>query len=301
MSKIYPLLCRFAYTYTNMDDAIINFFKDHGLNLIIILIIGNVMRLFALFFIKQLISRSMDNHRFKTEGDRKQRKQTLIAMISAGVRVVVWIIIILMLLAEIDIDIAPLLAGAGILGVALGFGAQSLVANFLAGIFVLSENHYRVGDVIKVNNDTSGKVERVTLRETVLRDLDGMVHHIPNGEIKISTNMTMEFANVNLDVTVVYDTDIEKLEKVINEVGTKLANDPEWDKVIIEAPYYLRLNEFRDSGMEVKVVGKTAAMKHWAVTGELRKRLKIAFDKNGIQFAYPTITLSETSKPRSKK
>src|SRR5690606_11909016 len=110
----------------------------------------------------------------------------------------------------------------------LGFGAQSMVKNFLAGFFILAENHYRVGDVIKINQTVSGVVERVTLRETVLRDLDGMVHHVPNGEISIATNMTMEYANVNLDIRVDYDTDLEKLEEVINDIGGQLSEDPEW-------------------------------------------------------------------------
>ncbi|MCA9324356.1 mechanosensitive ion channel family protein [Candidatus Saccharibacteria bacterium] len=284
-----------------MIDTVIDFFKAHAFNVFIILLTASVLRRFAMLFMRQFIRRTIRPESFKTVQDEKQREDTLISTVGAGLRAVIWIITTLLLLSEVGIDIAPLLAGAGIAGVALGFGAQSMVRDFLAGFFILSENQYRVGDVIRINNEVSGKVERVTLRHTMLRDLDGMVHHIPNGEVRLATNMTMEFANVNLDIGVGYETDIGKLEKVINEVGRILSGDPEWRDAIIEAPKFLRIKDFADSAMIVKIVGKTNPMQQWSVTGELRKRLKIAFDKNNIEIPYPQRVVHSSEPKKTKK
>lgn len=281
-----------------MVDTIIEFFKTHGFNIAIILATAYVMRRFAMIFIRQIIRKAIRPETFKTLQDEKQREDTLISTVGAGLRVTLWIITGLLLLAEVGIDITPLLAGAGIAGVALGFGAQSMVRDFLSGVFILVENQYRVGDVIRLNNEVSGKVERVTLRQTVLRDLDGMVHHVPNGEIRLATNMTMEYANVNLDIGVGYDTDLEKLEEVINQVGAKLAGEVEWRDFIIEPPKFLRVNDFGESAIEIKIIGKTAPMKQWSVTGELRKRLKIAFDKKGIEIPFPQRVVHTKTSPK---
>lgn len=279
-----------------MISDIIDFAKDHFINVIIIVIAAGFAHNFSMIVVRRLVKRAVKLENLKTKRDEKQRKDTLLSIVNAAVRAIVWIMAGLLLLAELDINIGPLLAGAGIAGIALGFGAQSMVKNFLAGFFILAENHYRVGDVIKINQTVSGVVERVTLRETVLRDLDGMVHHVPNGEISIATNMTMEYANVNLDIRVDYETDLEKLEEVINDVGGKLSEDPKWSDSIIEAPAFLRVNDLGEASIEVKITGRTAPMQQWSITGELRKRLKIAFDKNGIRFALPQRVIHQAKK-----
>lgn len=284
-----------------MIDSAVNFVKDHAFAVTVIVIITFFAHGLIMTFSKRLVRRALRPEKFKNKLEERRREDTLISTLNAVVRVGVWIISGLLLLSEFGIDIAPLLAGAGIAGVALGFGAQSMVKDFLAGFFILIENHYRVGDVVELNQTVSGVVEHVTLRETVLRDLDGMVHHIPNGEITISTNMTLEFSGINLDVGIGYDTDIVHLEKVINDVGEDLANDDEWKDKIIEAPKFLRINEFGESAIMIKIVAKTEAMKQWSVTGELRKRLKIAFDKNGIEIPYPQRVIHEAPKSKSKK
>jgi small-conductance mechanosensitive channel len=283
-----------------MINTLLDFTKAHSFNIIVILTIAYLLRRFAMIFIRRLIRSAIKPDSFKTEMDEKQRENTLVSTVGAGVRASIWILTILLLLAEVGIDIAPLLAGAGIAGVALGFGAQSMVRDFLSGVFILMENQYRVGDVIEINQTVSGQVEMVTLRATVLRDLDGMVHHIPNGQINIATNMTMEYANVNLDIGVGYDTDLVKLEKIVNEVGLKLIDDEDWKSHIFEPPKFLRVNDFGDSAIEIKITGKTAPMKQWAVTGELRKRLKIAFDKNSIEIPFPQRVIHEGKKSFKK-
>jgi small conductance mechanosensitive channel len=284
-----------------MIETLVNFTKAHVFNVFIILTVAYLLRRFAMLFIRRLIRRAIKPDSFKTEMDEKQREDTLVSTVGAGLRVSIWVLTILLLLAEVGIDIAPLLAGAGIAGVALGFGAQSMVKDFLAGIFILMENQYRVGDVIRVNQTVSGKVETVTLRATTLRDLDGMVHHIPNGHISIATNMTMEYANVNLDLGVGYGTDIDHLKKVINKVGKDMADDPEWKERIFETPKFLRINDFADSAIVVKITGMTAPMQQWAVTGELRARIKKAFDKNNIEIPFPQRVVSQPVEQKKTK
>jgi small-conductance mechanosensitive channel len=279
-----------------MLEAVGNSIREHFVPVLVIFIMVYLGRRFAMLFIARLIRRSVRSHKFPSQHAEKQREDTLIGMVSMTVRIFIWIIAGLMLLAEFGINIAPLLAGAGIAGVALGFGAQSMVKDFLAGFFIVSENQYRVGDVVRINKEIDGVVERVTMRETVLRDLDGMVHHISNGNIEFCTNMTMDYANINLDVRLSYATDIEKAERVINEVGEALAKDPEWKDRITEAPQFLRVDKFIESAMVIKIMGKTVPMEQWAVTGELRKRLKIAFDKNHIEIPFAQLTIHQSKK-----
>jgi moderate conductance mechanosensitive channel len=278
-----------------MIDATINFLKAHTFNVVVIISTMYLIRRFAMLFIKQLVKRTITTAAYKTEQDVQQRMSTLISTIGAGVKVAVWIIGGLLVLSELGIDIAPLLAGAGIAGVALGFGAQSMVRDFLSGTFILIENQYRVGDVIRLNNEVSGKVEKVTLRLTTLRDMDGMLHHIPNGEVRLATNMTMEFANVNMDITVSYEADLDKVEKIVNEVGKELSEDKKWKQDIFESPKFLRVENFADSGVVIKITGETAPMRHWSVSGELRKRLKIAFDKHSVVMPYPQRVIHQVS------
>jgi len=291
-----PLL---EYNYL-MADSIVEFVKNHALNVFLILVVTTILRTFSTVIIRRIIRRALRPDQFKTKRDEKQREDTLISTINAGVRVAIWMLTGLLLLSEFGVDIAPLIAGAGIAGVAIGFGAQSMVKDFLAGLFILMENQYRVDDVIQINRDVSGTVEQVTLRTTVLRDLDGMVHHIPNGVIEIATNMTMDYANVNLDIGVGYDTDIDKLEKIINEVGTELAKDKIWGDRIKQPPIFKRVNDFGDSSIMVKIVGRTEPVQQWAVTGELRRRLKKAFEKNSIEIPFPQMVIHQSSSKKEK-
>lgn len=274
------------------------FFYENGAGILTILVVVYLLRKFAMIIISRLVRRAIKPNKFRTRTEEIQREDTLISVIGTSVRVGLWVVAGLLLLGEAGVDIGPLLAGAGVAGVALGFGAQSLVKDFLAGMFILVENQYRVGDVVSVNGKVSGVVEKISLRETVLRDLDGMVHHIPNGYIEFATNMTMEFANVNLDVGVGYDTDLDGLEVLINEVGSTMAKDEVWKDRILEAPQMLRVDSFAESAIVVKITGKTAPMKQWDVTGELRKRLKKAFDKAGIEIPFPQRVLHEPKKTK---
>lgn len=261
-------------------------FFSHGLKIIAIIAAAYLVRRFGRIFIEKLVRKAIIADHFLTKEAEKKREDTLIKVFEAALRVLIWLVAILMILSELGINIGPLLAGAGIAGIALGFGAQYIVRDFLAGLFLILENQYRVADVVCLD-ETCGLVEDINLRMTVLRDLDGKVHHVPNGEIKKATNLSKEFARVNLSLGIAYDSDLEKVIKVVNRVGQELAQDSQWKEYIIKPPQFLRVDDFADSAIMIKILGETKPLKQWDVTGELRKRLKIAFDKAGIEIPFP--------------
>lgn len=223
----------------------------------------------------------------KAEEEVQKRSDTLATVLVTAGQVVILGAAVLMVLNElIPSGIAPLLAGVGVAGIAIGFGAQSLVKDVITGLFIIMEGQYHVGDVVKIA-DTSGLVENVNLRRTVLRDLDGIVHFVPNGEIRVASNYTKEYSKVNLNISVAYDTDLDHAIAVLNRVGKDLAEDPTWQPFITKPPQVLRVDNLGDSGIEIKIVGETKPIKQWDVMGELRKRTKEAFDKEGIEIPWP--------------
>jgi small conductance mechanosensitive channel len=222
----------------------------------------------------------------ESEEGVKKRRDTLLSVFLGAIRILIIIVVVLMILDEVGVPITTVLAGFGIGGIAVGFGAQYLIRDLIAGIFILIENQYRVGDVVKVA-DIAGLVEDVSLRKTVLRDLDGIVHHIPNGEIKAASNFTKKFSRVNLNVSVAYGTDLDHAINVINRVCQELSVDKEWSKVIISPPQVLRVDNLGDSGIDIKILGDVKPIQQWAVMGELRLRLKKAFDAENIEIPWP--------------
>jgi small conductance mechanosensitive channel len=193
---------------------------------------------------------------------------------------------LLMVLAVFTIDIGPAVAGLGVIGIAVGLGAQTLVKDWLAGIFVVLENQYSAGDVVSIAG-VQGTVEDFSLRRTTLRDLDGTVHSVPNGQITVASNHTRVWARVNLDIAVAYDTDVERATALIDQVGAELAIDPEWRERLLEEPTVVRMDALGDSALTLKVLGQVRAAEQWAVAGELRKRILAAFSAAGIEMPYP--------------
>ena len=259
---------------------------EHGTGIFVILLLGVILWFTLKRFLPALVRRTMVRTRGESTEGIKKRADTLVSVLMGAGRILIVIVIVFMILSELDVPIAPVLAGFGIAGIAIGFGAQYLIRDLIAGIFILLENQYRVGDVAKVA-DISGSVEQVNLRKTVLRDLDGVVHHVPNGEIKVASNYTRHFSRVNLDVSVAYGTDLDQAMKVINRVGLELAADEQWAKVIRAAPQVLRVNKLGDSGIDIKILGEVKPLEQWKVMGELRLRLKKAFDAEGIEIPWP--------------
>jgi len=267
--------------------TVVTWLINHGIRILIIVVVGAVLWFALNKFLPPIVRRSVARTKYKEskEGIEK-RTNTLLSIFKGMGRVFIGIVAIMMVLSEVGLPVAPVLAGFGIVGIAIGFGAQYLIRDLIAGIFIILENQYRVGDVARVA-DVAGLVEEVTLRKTVLRDLDGIVHHVPNGEIRIASNFTRHFARVNLDISVAYDTDLDHAVSVINRVGKALAEDEKWHKVIKSPPQVLRVNKLGDSGIDIKILGDVKPMEQWAVMGELRLRIKKAFDAEGIEIPWP--------------
>jgi small-conductance mechanosensitive channel len=192
----------------------------------------------------------------------------------------------LLALEQIGLDVGPAIAGLGVVGIAIGFGAQAIVRDFFSGILILLENQYGQGDVVEIAGVT-GTVEELTLRRTVLRDADGVVHHVPNGEIKVASNRTRVWRRINHDVVVAYGTDIEHAIGVFDAVGAALAADPAWAAKILETPTVDRVDQLGERGITLKILGRVRAGEMVAVTGELRKRILAAMAANAIQIPAP--------------
>jgi moderate conductance mechanosensitive channel len=194
----------------------------------------------------------------------------------------------LLVLEQIGLDVGPAIAGLGVVGIAIGFGAQAIVRDFFSGILILLENQYGPGDVVEIAGVT-GTVEELTLRRTVLRDADGVVHNVPNGEIKVASNRTRVWRRINHDVIVAYGTDIEHAISVFDVVGAGLAADPAWADKILETPTVDRVDQLGERGITLKILGRVRAGEMVAVTGELRKRILAAMAANGIEIPAPVL------------
>ena len=260
---------------------------QHGTRILIILLAGLILWWMTKRFVPRLIRRTLTRTmEGETEEAIQKRKDTLRPIFLGAASIIIIIIVLFMILAELDISIAPVLAGFGIAGIAVGFGAQYLIRDLIAGFFILLENQYRVGDVARVA-DIAGLVEEVHLRKTVLRDLDGIVHHVPNGEIRVASNFTRKFSRVNLNISVAYGEDLDHAIQVINRVGREMAAEEYWGEAVLKPPEVLRVDNLGDSGIDIKILGDTKPIRQWEVMGELRKRIKKAFDEEGIEIPWP--------------
>lgn len=213
---------------------------------------------------------------------RKQRAQTMGSLLKSIATGVILALVVVMVLAELGADIAPIIASAGIIGVAFGFGAQNLVKDFLAGIFMILEDQYGVGDVVDLGEAT-GTVEAVGLRVTRLRDVNGTVWYVRNGEVLRVGNQSQNWARTVLDITVSYDTDLDQVQTILQEEATKMYEDPEFHDVIIEAPEVWGVERFDKDGAVVRVVLKTAPLQQWLVARAMRQHIKARFDSAGIR------------------
>jgi small-conductance mechanosensitive channel len=283
-----------GFSFTQIwQKYILNWAVEHGWKIIGIVVGAVVVNFVLEFFIDRAVRHAVRGGRGLSKEAEKKREDTLIRVFSATIRIIVWILAGMMVLSEFGLNIAPIIAAAGVAGLAFGFGGQYLIRDVISGFFIIMENQYRVGDVVCFG-DVCGLVEDINLRLTILRDLDGTVHHVPNGEIKQASNLSKYFSRVNLDVGISYGANLEKVIEVIDQVGRELADDPDWKEMIISPPKFLRVDDFADSAVIVKILGDTAPLKQWDVTGELRKRLKIAFDQEGIEIPFPQRVIHQT-------
>lgn len=261
--------------------VIVPWLLSHGIKITIIAFGGWLLNKFIsrIIIIKAVRMAVVPDSNMSEEAERKC-EYALIRIFTGAGKIALLLLTILMILQEIGLEIGPILAGAGIVGLAIGFGFQYLIRDIITGLFVILENQYRIGDVVNIDT-TCGLVEDISLGKTTLRDLNGTVHHIPNGAIKRVSNLSKKYARVNLDIGISYRSDLEHVIKVIKKTGNGLAEDPVFRKVIISPPQFLRVNDFADSAIIVKILGDTKPLKQWEVTGELRKRIKIAFNREG--------------------
>jgi moderate conductance mechanosensitive channel len=218
------------------------------------------------------------------------RIQTLTIVARSLVSLFVWFVAIVWILEIIGVNLGPLIAGAGIAGIALGFGAQNIVRDFLSGFFLIVEDQFGVGDLVDLGEAT-GTVEKITLRSTRLRDVQGVVWHVPNGEILRVANQSQEWARALLDVEVAYDTDIDLAQQVIDETAQAMAADPDWSLEILDSPEVWGVEAFTPNSIVIRLVVKTRPASQFRVMRELRRRLKAAFDARGIVIPFAQVDI----------
>lgn len=230
------------------------------------------------------IARALRSTNPATAQRRAQRARTLGSVLRSTSALLISTIVILMVLAELGVSVAPLLASAGIVGVALGFGAQTLVKDFLSGIFMMAEDQYGVGDVIDVG-EVAGTVEAVGLRVTRIREYNGTLWYVRNGEVLRVGNMTQLWARILYDVKIDYSADVDKAVELLAQIGADMYEDPDWRTDILEEPEITGIEDLDSEGVQLRLVAKTTPGMQWAVGREMRKRTKIAFDASGIALA----------------
>lgn len=233
-----------------------------------------------------------------TEEDRREwelRAKTLARITNNFISIALIAVALFIILTELGIQIGPLLAAAGVAGLAIGFGAQSLVKDFLSGFFILLENQYRVGDVVKIG-DLAGSVERLTLRITVLRDIQGIMHIIPNGAISSVSNMTYQWSRMLVDVGVAYKENVDKVIETLKSLSSEFFADEPWKTDLLEEPQVVGVEALADSQVTIRVMAKTKPLRQWDAMREFRRRIKNRFDKEGIEIPFPhrTVYMAKT-------
>ncbi|MBN1862270.1 MAG: mechanosensitive ion channel family protein [Dehalococcoidales bacterium] len=273
-------------------QTIEEWFMNHGPYIIAVLAIAYLLYRLARLLMPRMVGGwvGQSGRGRRAREELEKRRQTLSAVLTRWVTVLIVVVAILMVLSELGISVTPVLATAGVAGIVIGFGAQSVVKDLLRGTFIVSQNLYNKGDVVKVAGIT-GLVEDFSVWRTTMRDLDGIVHTIPSGDITTVSNYTKEWSRVNLNISVAYGEDLDRVTEVINRVAEELAHDATFGPMIIGTPKVLRVDNFGDSGIELKVLGETKPLKQWDVAGELRRRIKKAFDEEGIEIPWPHLKL----------
>lgn len=268
--------------------------------ILIILVLGWGLGIFV-----QKILKKMESHLIKkgeAEGEplseSAKRAETLVRLIRQAAYLAIWLTMALVVLKELGVEIGPLLAGAGIFGLAVGFGAQNLVRDVISGFFLILENQVRVGDVAIING-TGGLVEKVNFRTLVLRDLAGVVHVFPNGTITTLSNMTQDWSAYVFNIGVAYKENTDRVVKVLEEVLGEMRSDPTYGAAILEEPEIFGVDKFGDSSVVIKGRIKTRPIRQWMVGREFLRRVKLAFDEQDIEIPFPhqTLYFGEASPP----
>lgn len=278
----------------NLQDILSNIYEwllTSGIKIFAILIGTWIILSFIHSFVRKLLKKTiMRTYSHKDEASLDKRVNTLDAVFFSAIKTVVWIIVGMVILSEFNIEIGPIIAAAGIAGLAFGFGGQYLIRDLISGLFIILEDQYRKGDVVKIAG-ISGAVENITLRKTTLRDLDGLEHHVPNGSITTASNFTKIFSRAHMNIGISYESNLEKAMEILNRIGREMVDDKKWQMHIVKPIEVLGVDNFSDSSVDIKVMGETKPASQWNVMREYRKRIKIAFDKEGIEIPYPHRTI----------
>lgn len=273
----------------SLTDWFTNVFPGLLLLIFLLFISLKILRI----FVKRLSKIAI--HRVKRDATKdivesEKRINTLAGILWGIGKIAIWTTAAFVILKEIGIDLKPILAGAGIIGLAVGFGAQELVRDFISGFFILLENQIRTGDVAIIDG-TGGLVEKIELRTITLRDFSGVVHIFQNGKINSLSNMTKEWSAMVFDIGIAYKEDPEQVIKIMTEVGDKMQKDPEFGPKIIEPIEVVGVNDFADSSVIIRARFKTKPIEQWPVGREYRLRLKKEFDLHNIEIPFPHQTI----------
>jgi moderate conductance mechanosensitive channel len=268
-------------------DKFVDWCINSGLSILIVIVLSFLAIKAAKSIINGLFSAIKEEDR---GAEAKKRADTLSSLILHLVIVVIVAVAVIMILEKLGLEIGPILAAAGVVGLAVGFGAQHLVQDIISGFFILVDNQVRVGDVVQIAG-TGGLVEKVNLRMIMLRDLAGNVHYIRNGQIGTVTNMTKDYSQYVFDIGVAYRENYDDVVRLIKEVDVEMRNDAEFKADILEPIEILGLDQFADSAIIIKARTKTKPIRQWTIGREFNRRLKMKFDENNVEIPFPHMTL----------
>lgn len=268
---------------------------QNGVRIVLLLLLAFAASRFAASVIRRA------EHEIVADADprsfeRRQRVQTLGGIFRRLLSILIWAVAALMVMRELDVDITPVLTGAGIVGLAVGFGAQTLVKDIIAGFFLIAENQVRIGDVAAING-IGGAVEEINLRTIVLRDLEGVVHTIANGEIRTLANRTKDFSYYVIDIGVDYDEDTDRIVAAVRETAAVMMAEPAYAASILEPIEVLGVDAFSASEVTLRFRIRTVPLKQWEVGRELRRRIKKTFDAQGIRIPFPQMEITVRQPP----
>lgn len=268
----------FAFNLTTMVGI--------AIKILIILAIAIAINIIQKKLIPRVIIASIPNDLGESQNQLATRTKTMAHVFIKVIALIVWIIAIVMLLGVIGVNISPLLATLGVASLGLGFAVQNIIRDYLQGFFIVIEDWYRIGDWVTIAG-MEGEVEKVSPRRTVLRDINGTMHVIPNSQIPFVSNQTRDWARIDLYVTVAYKENISHVYQVINGVCQELKDDPDFGTNLTTTPTAMRVSDLGDHGVVICIRGNTKPGEQWGLTGELRKRIKNRFDQEGIEIPWP--------------
>ncbi len=268
-------------------QQLVSWFLSSGLQIILIVVLAVLAMYLTRILATRLVAIFGEQ---KKDIEFQKRTETLGSVIRYVLKILIIIVAAMMILKELGIEIGPILAAAGIIGLAVGFGAQHVVQDVISGFFILMEDQIRVGDVVQIT-DKGGLVEKVNLRMTILRDLAGNVHYVRNGQIDVVTNMTKDYSRYVFDIGVAYRENVDEVIEVIKEIDEELRSDPEYKDDILEPLEVLGLDQFADSAIIIKARTKTKPIKQWRVGREFNRRMKKKFEEKNIEIPFPHRTL----------